>query len=203
MDSPEHGTLSRIALRGRERRPLDDRLAVRFPGLFRRLAAWLTPLTLRLPRHWWLRRLLIEWAYWRSTNAFRRGDLELLRVVWHPDCIWDQSHFEGWPHARVYRGHEGLAAFVAEWGDAWGEGGGWPDAFSVEEFEGGVFLADGRLRGVGRGSGAAVELDVCNVAELRDGLFWRVENFTDRAQAVEAARACSHLAAVSLDALSG
>jgi hypothetical protein len=144
---------------------------------------------LRLPRHWRLRRLLIEWFYWRANNAFRRRDLELVRVIWHPDCIWDQSHFEGWPGDEVYRGHQGLAAFVAEWANAWGERGGWTDAVSVEEFDGGVFLADARLRGVGRGSGVAVEVDVFNVAELRDGLFWRVENFTDRAQAVEAAHA--------------
>ena len=194
MGAPENGLSSRIALRGRERRPLEDRLAVRFPPLAQRLAAWLTPVALRLPHHWRLRRLLIVWAYWRGTNALRRGDLDLLRVISHRDCIWDQTHFEGWPHTQVYRGHQGLAAFVAEWGNAWEGGGGWPDAFGVEEFEGGVFLTDGRLRGVGRGSGVAVEVDVCNVIEMRDGLFWRVENFTDRAQAIEAARARSRQA---------
>ena len=191
MDTPEPGSPSRIARRGRERRPLEDRLAVRFPGIARRLAAWLTPLALRLPRHWRLRRLLIEWGFWRGNNAFRRGDLDLVRVIWHPDCAWDQTHFEGWPHTQVYRGHEGLAAFIAEWADVWGEGG-WSDGlFSVDEFEGGVILANQRLRGIGRGSGAAVEMDVFQVAQLRDGLFWRVANFSDRAQAIEAARARS------------
>jgi hypothetical protein len=193
MGTPEQRTLSRVARRGRHRRPLADRLAVRFPGLARRVAAWLAPWTLRMPRHWRLRRLLIKWAFWRSINAFRRGDLELLRVAFHSDCIWDQSQVQGWVGDAVYHGHPGLAAFIAEWGDAWQEGG-WPNAVSVEEFGGGVFLADERLCGVGRGSGALVELDVYQLHELRDGLFWHVENFTDRAQAVEVARARSNRA---------
>jgi hypothetical protein len=134
-----------------------------------------------------LRRRLIEWTVWRTINAFKRADLELLRVIFHPDCVWDLTHLQGWVEGNVYRGHDGVAAFIAEWSDAWQEGG-WIDAISVEEFGGGVFLADTKLRGVGRGSGALVEWDVFQVDELRDGLFWHVEHFSDRPQAVEAAR---------------
>jgi ketosteroid isomerase-like protein len=145
-----------------------------------------------MPRRWRLRRLLIDWAAWRSYNAFKRGDLELLRVIYHPDCIWDmtQSPVAEMFAQQAYRGHQGLAAFVTEWGDAWGEGA-WPDLVSLEEFEGGVFLADQRIRATGRSSGVPVQTDFFAVAKLRDGLFWRLEYFADRAQAVEAARALS------------
>jgi hypothetical protein len=94
---------------------------------------------------------------------------------------------------QAYRGHEGVAAFVAEWGDAWGEGA-WPDLVSLEEFEGGIFLADQRVLATGRSSGVPVQVDFFAVAKLRNGLFWRLEYFADRAQAVEAARALSRQA---------
>jgi hypothetical protein len=188
MAAVESQRLPWVARRGRETRALEDRIAVRFPGLTRRLYAWLTPLILRMPRQWRLRQRLIEWSSWRSNNAFRRGDLELLRVLWHPDCTFDFSRFEGWVGDPVYHGHEGLAAFVAEWGDAWGEGGS-TDVHAVEDFGGGVFVDDHGLRGVGRASGAAVGWKIFAVVETRGGLIWRAEYFGDRAQAVETARA--------------
>jgi hypothetical protein len=188
-------TLPQVALRGRDRRPLEDRIAVRFPSLARRLVAWLTPLVLRMPRRWRLRRVLIDWAAWRLYNAFKRADLKLLRVMFDPHCIWDVTQTRGAEMfaEQAYRGHEGVAAFVAEWGDAWGEGA-WPDLVSHEEFEGGVFLADQRVRATGRGSGVPVQLDFFAVAKLRNGLFWRLGFFADRVQAVEAARALSRQA---------
>jgi hypothetical protein len=46
--------LSRIALRGKERRPLEDRFFVRVPWLARRFNQWLSPRTLRVAGpHFW------------------------------------------------------------------------------------------------------------------------------------------------------
>jgi ketosteroid isomerase-like protein len=182
----ENEALSRVALRGAERRPLEDRVAVRYPRLARRMGAWLTPMILRMPHRWRLRRWLLGWSAWRSVNAFKRGDLELMRVIWHPDCEWDYSRFGGWVAADVYRGHQGLAEFISEWGENFQEGG-WADALSIEQFDRHVLLVSQRLRGVGRSSGALVEMDSFAVAQLRDGLIWRYEHFADIAESRAAA----------------
>jgi hypothetical protein len=191
MGTVEQRALPRVALRGRERRPLEDRLAARSPRLARGLAAWLTPLTLRMPRHWRLRRLLIYWNSWRANNAFHRADLDVLQVIYHPDCSWDLTEVEAFLGDRVYRGHAGLAALIEELRDAWRPESWWTDLVSVEEFDGGVFLAHQRAHGVGRASGIAVEQDLFQVSDLRDGVIWRAWWFDDRAQAVDAANARS------------
>jgi hypothetical protein len=155
----------------------------------------LTPVVLRLPRSWRARRLLVEWAVWRGIAARKRGDLEVLRTIWHPDCIFDFTRARAWVGGRLYRGHDGLAELAAEWGEAWREGG-WVDAHSpqevsLEEFDHGVFLFDMQQRGVGRISGAPVEMGMPHVIEFRDGLPWRFEHFNDAEEAIEAARARS------------
>ncbi len=188
----EPRTLPRLALRGRERRPLEDLLTVRFPALARRLGALATPIVLGLPRRSRVRAQFVEWSAWRSLNAFRRDDLEPVRAIWHPDCVLDVSEGPGGEvfSRQLYRGHEGLAAWHAEWGDAWREGG-WPDLVSWEEINNRVFLLDLKVRGVGRESGVPVEADLFQLAEFRDGLVWRVVSFSDRSAAVDAARAAN------------
>jgi len=83
-----------------------------------RRVARLTPLVLRMPRHWGLRRVLIDWAVWRCYNAFKRADLELLRVIFDPHCGWDVTQTPGAQMVaeQAYRGHEGVAAFVCRVG---------------------------------------------------------------------------------------
>jgi ketosteroid isomerase-like protein len=194
MGTIEHRALPRLALRGRERRPLEDRLAVRSPRLSRRLAARLTPLTLRMPRRWRLRQLLIDWLGWRANNAFHRGDVEMLRLIYHRDCSWDATRIEAFIGTRVYRGHDGLAALMTELREAWQEDSWWTDLVSVEDFDGGIFLAHQRQHGVGRASGIPVEQDLFQVSDTRDGLIWRSWFFDDRAQAVEEAKTRSRAA---------
>ena len=43
-----------------------------------------------------------------------------------------------------------------------------------------------RLRGRGRGSGAAIDIEGASVAHFRDGLIRRLQNFTNRADALKA-----------------
>jgi hypothetical protein len=61
MSRPGQKALPRMALRGKQRRPLEDRLALRFPTLATKINAWLARAVLRMPRRWRLRRLLFEY----------------------------------------------------------------------------------------------------------------------------------------------
>src|SRR5438552_18297364 len=105
VDGAEREALTRIARRGRRRRPLEDRFALRFPTVATRINAWLNVTTLRMPRRWRLRQLLIEYAIWRAYNAIGRRDLDLLRTVNHADVIWDLSRWD-WPEDPYYHGRE-------------------------------------------------------------------------------------------------
>jgi hypothetical protein len=183
----EQKALRRMALRGKQRRPLEDRVALRFPMLATRVNAWLTGLTVRMPRRWRLRQLLFEYATWRAFNAIGRGDVALLRTLNHPEVIYDLSRW-GWPEASLYYGRDGLVRFNEEWIGQWIE----PqlDVVSVEELdEQGVLLIHLDLRGVGRTSGVEVEMPIFELVKLRDGLVWRNVFFRDRAEAVAATRA--------------
>ncbi len=93
MSRREQNALPRLALRGKRRRPFEDRLAILFPSLAARIYAWVTRVTLGMPRRWRLRRWLIELSVWRAFNALGRGDLAVLRTVNHADVIYDLS---GW-----------------------------------------------------------------------------------------------------------
>src|SRR5947209_2443226 len=187
VTTTEEKALPRMALRGKGRRPLEDELALRFPMLATRLNAWLTRLTLRMPRRWRLRQLLFEYSAWRAFNAIGRGDVDLLRTINHPEVIYDLSRW-GWPEASLYYGRDGLVRFNQEWIGQWIE----PtlDVVCVEELdEPGALLFHLDLRGVGRTSGVEVEMPIFELVKLRGGLVWRTIFFRDHAEAVAAARA--------------
>jgi ketosteroid isomerase-like protein len=121
----------------------------------------------------------------RGSEAFVRGDLEAMYATWHEDVEWDTTHFEAWPDDEVYRGRDAVIRFLEE---EWV--GGWAS------FEGrveGVFDAGDRVvvfwhqRMVGRGSGIEVEGRPAVVCTVRDGLITRIDNYTDRDEALKAA----------------
>jgi ketosteroid isomerase-like protein len=187
----EQKLLPRIALRGKRRRPLEDRFALRFPTIATRSNAWFTKIALRLPRRWRLRQLLVEFAAWRAYNAIGRGDLGVLRTINHADVIFDLSRW-GWPEDSLYQGRDGVVRFNEQWISQWSKPNF--DVASIEELdEPGVFLIHLELRGIGRTSGVEVEMDIFQLVKLRDGLIWRNTFFRDRAEAIEVAgfRRCS------------
>jgi ketosteroid isomerase-like protein len=176
-----------IARRGRRHRPVEDRLAIRFPRLATRFNAWLTSLTFRLPRRWRLRRQLIEYGTGRAFNAVGRGDLDVVRTVNHADVTWELSGWE-WPEQSLYRGRDGVVGFTGQWRDQWSEMSF--DVVSVEELEERrVFLAHVTVRAVGRASGVEAAQDLFKLVRMRDGLIWRAKVFRDHTEAIEAARA--------------
>jgi ketosteroid isomerase-like protein len=180
-------SLPRLAQHGKRRRPVEDRLALRFPNLATRVNAWLTRLILRLPRRWRLRQLLVEFGAGRAFNAVGRGDLAVIRTINHPDVSWELSRWE-WPEQPRYDGRDGITRFTGMWIDQWSEMTF--DVVSAEELgERGVFLVHLHVRAIGRSSGVEVEQDIFKVVRFRDGLVWRGTFFRDRGAAIEAVRA--------------
>ena len=101
-----------------------------------------------------------------------------------PNVVWDTSHFHDWPES-TYHGIEGVERFLSEWRDVW-------DGLEVD-VEDVRAAPDGRVlslilqRGKGRSSGLAMEMEMAQVATLRNGKVTRLDNYEDRAEALEAA----------------
>jgi hypothetical protein len=77
--------------------------------------------------------------------------------------------------------------FNEQWIGQWSEPNF--DVVSVEELdEPGALLIHLNLRGIGRTSGAGVEMDIFQLVRMRDGLVWRNTFFRDGAEALEEAR---------------
>jgi ketosteroid isomerase-like protein len=81
------------------------------------------------------------------------------------------------------QGHDAVRASLARWKAEW-------DDYEVmpEELEdrGDCVVATVRLRGRGRGSGVEIDARFFDVYTLRDGKIVRMDQFTERSQALEA-----------------
>jgi ketosteroid isomerase-like protein len=121
----------------------------------------------------------------RGSEAFERGDYATAFATWDPDVAWDTTHFEAWPDDAVYQGRDEVIRFLQE---EWV--GGWA---SYEPRMEGIFNAGDQVvvfwnqRMVGRESGIEVEGQAATVCTVRDGLVTRIDNYTDRDEAMRAA----------------
>jgi ketosteroid isomerase-like protein len=121
----------------------------------------------------------------QSCEAWARGDIGAAVDAWHPNVEWDTTHFEGWIESRLIRGRDEVLRFLErEWLGSW------------ESYEAGIGdLIDAGDRVVvfwwqrmtGRGSGVPVQLESAQVHTVRDRQILRIDNYTDRAEALEAA----------------
>jgi ketosteroid isomerase-like protein len=182
----EQEALPRIVPRGKRRRPLEDRFALLFPTRATHINAWVARITLRMPRHWRLRRRLFARVTGRAFNALSRGDVDVLRTITHAEAVWDLSRWD-WPEESIYHGRDGAVRFNEHWLSQFSELDF--DVLSTEEVEPGVILIHVQLRGIGSASGAEVGRDVFELVRMRDGLVWRGTMFDSRADAMAAARA--------------
>ena len=119
-----------------------------------------------------------------SYRAFNDRDLDTLRSMYTPDCVWSGEDIAGWPGDVVYVGHEGLEKFIDEWWGAWEEMRTIP--LDIQVGEQGVFVrvrCEGRARG-----GVHLEWELGQVTHLAaDGRIERVSHFDD----IKAARAAA------------
>jgi ketosteroid isomerase-like protein len=86
----------------------------------------------------------------------------------------------------VYRGPEAVIQYAERWLEAWETFLGEVEEAESAAAEDRAFIA---LRFRGRGKGSAVEIDERNfwLAEVRGGRLYRISEYSDRAEALEAA----------------
>jgi ketosteroid isomerase-like protein len=153
---------------GRRRRGLDERLALRFPGLARRLA--------RLPSHPGsrVRRAALVHGVRVGFAATNRRDFESLLARYHPDA---ETHHHPDSHELIHepllRGREGVVRFFEQWLETW-------DDVRYEPVElldpgGERFMVLSQIAATGRGSGVPVRQPFAQLFQLKDGLIVRVD----------------------------
>jgi len=114
-------------------------------------------------------------------EAFSRRDVKMLESILAPDAeiVPIRAALEG----TVYQGPNAAAAWYAA------VDGSWEDiTVEVDEMRtnGDLLLGLGRIRGRGRESGTAIDVQAAAVARFRDGLITHLRIYTDRAEAFEA-----------------
>lgn len=177
---------TRIALpprsdRASQRRSLDQRLSVRFPALYRLLAASF----MRLPPRSRLRRLMLARSVGLAYAAANRRDFDAVLVGWDPRSEYHPSGDLMPPDLEtVFYGRDGYRQLWRYWLDAF-EDIRW-DPEEMLDF-GDRFLVTAQQRGRGSGSGVAVSEPVFQLFTVRRGLVVRQEDFLDRSKALEAA----------------
>jgi ketosteroid isomerase-like protein len=167
--------------RPRRRRSADQRLAVRFPALYRLFARAFT----RLPPRSRLRRALVARAIAQAYAAANRRDFDAVLVGWAPGAEYRPSDELMPPDLEpVFRGRDGYLELWRYWIDAFEDIRWDPEAILDM---GDKLLVTTQQRGRGSGSGVAVSEPVFQLFTLERGLVVRQEDFLDRSRALAAA----------------
>jgi ketosteroid isomerase-like protein len=95
-----------------------------------------------------------------------------------PDIVWNPTE------EAAAQGHDAVRASLVRWKGEWDDYEMLPEGF--EEI-GDRVVAAVRLRGRGRGSGVEVDARFYDVFTLREGKIVRMDQFTQRSEALEAA----------------
>jgi ketosteroid isomerase-like protein len=174
--------LAPLSERVSERRSLDERLFVRFPGLFRLFAA-----AVMRPSRSRIRRLLVARWVRRGYAAPNRRDFHLVRIGMAADDEYEYRPSAGLiapDQDAAFYGYDGYLRMWRTWLDAFAD-----LRFVPEELLdlGDKVLVTAEVRGHGSGSGVAVSERVFQLFELRRGLVVKQEDFVDHPKALEAA----------------
>jgi ketosteroid isomerase-like protein len=100
------------------------------------------------------------------------------------DFVWDMSNFHGWPEQQMYEGVDGADAFLSEWMDAWED---WELELEALHDAGDRVVAFVSQRGTSKAGGMPVEMSFAQVFTFRDGKQARMEMYSERDEALEAA----------------
>lgn len=120
----------------------------------------------------------------RLFDAFNRQDAKAAGELWTIDGEWWPAFIGGGlVEGAVFRGHDGLVAFVEMQPETW-------ESVVAEPVEirelGDRVLVKVHLRAVGRASGIPVDRITWNVFELRDAKVATGRVYTGKAEALEA-----------------
>ena len=107
---------------------------------------------------------------------------EVLAEIYDPDAEWIAARED--PDAATHRGLEAIRRYFAQWTEMFED-----IDFRTEELidAGDKVFAWFRFSGKGVTSGAPVEMEQAQIWTFRDGKVVRVEEYFDRAEALEAA----------------
>src|SRR4051794_3516008 len=164
-------------------RNLEERLMVRFPALYRRLAAVgqrrLTNPRSRLRRAIFRRGNISGWA------AFNRRDFELMLVRYAPDVEFEFDPGEQTLGlSGTFRGHDAMAKALGELTEGWDQFGLEP-AYTLDL--GDHVLALGFQHARGHASGVHLKQEVAQLVTVREGLVTRDVHFFTWAEGLRAA----------------
>jgi ketosteroid isomerase-like protein len=121
----------------------------------------------------------------RATEEFSRDGADaVVDTFWVPEIVWDMTPTRI-PGFGVYTGYDEVRAFMAEWFSAF-EFDGW--SMEIEQlFDcGDRVLSIVRQLGHGTSSGAEVGVEFAQIFTMRAGKIARIDNYLDRAEALEA-----------------
>jgi ketosteroid isomerase-like protein len=119
--------------------------------------------------------------FWRSCEAFDRGDFDRALDAIDPEIEYDLRHF---PEGRVYHGHDGIREAFRVWLGAFDE---------YHQDREVIAAADDKLvvavteHGRGKSSGAEVVRSTYGVWNMRAGKAVHITFFGERDEALEAA----------------
>jgi ketosteroid isomerase-like protein len=118
----------------------------------------------------------------RMAEAFTAGGLEAVRPFFHPQIEWHED--PSFPESGVYRGVEAVAAYTEHFLSEF-TGMRYETADLVDEGE--HVIANMRITGSGKASGAAFELSAWWALTFEEGQVIRCFAYLDRTEALEAA----------------
>jgi ketosteroid isomerase-like protein len=118
----------------------------------------------------------------RAYAAWDREDREPALAFFADDVVWTPARED--PDPQPHRGREGVRQFWGQWEELF-------DNMRIDTEElivvGDRVVSRLHVTGSGKGSGIDVDQRVYQVTGFRDGLIVRVDEFYDRAEALEAA----------------
>src|SRR5437762_727375 len=120
----------------------------------------------------------------QALAATSGGDPDGGQAVFDPSIEWDMSGVPEWPEKPVYRGEE-VGEFLRMWAESWQD---WHfDVTDIRDAAGDRVFAGIHEWGVGAESEVGVDQYRYLISTVRSGRITRVQMFSDRAEALEAA----------------
>lgn len=166
------------------RRALDEVLAVRALGPYRRFSAAVMTLPLRSR----LRRALVDRVMRQQYQAFHRRDFEVVLAIHDRDVEVRMARPQGdllGDLEDVYRGHAGLRRLWSTWLEPWDDFRFRPER--VVDVDRDRVLVLCRMEGRGRGSGVELSQPIGQLYTIRRGIVVRQENYWSWEEALQAA----------------
>jgi ketosteroid isomerase-like protein len=171
-----------LQARHQPHRSLDERLAIRFPGLAARQARWLGS----LPPQSRMRKAIVARAVTLGIEAYNRRDLPAVVAGWDPEFeyIPGRRWIEAGLAEEGYRGLPGYREYIAATEQVWGRENQLAPLEVVDAGDRILIVGEGRMRA--QASGVPLEEPFALLMTLRTGRPIRLEEYYDHDEALRA-----------------